>query len=164
MKSKLSLIGVALCAAGAMLAQSAQTPAASSTNSSQPPVQTRPRQSYRWQDRVVRRLTSRLNLTSDQQSQVKEILRNSRSEMKTWAPQFREERMALDAAVKADSLGQIDQIAQQNMNLNSKMEANHLKTVAKIYAILTPDQKVKFDQNFDRMMGLRPAAPSTNKG
>lgn len=92
----------------------------------------------------------RLNLTPAQQMQVKGILRETRAEDQALAPQVRQERTALHAAIKSDALGQIDQITQQNVNVNAKMEANHLKTIAKIYAILTPDQKAKFDQRFDR--------------
>jgi Spy/CpxP family protein refolding chaperone len=39
--------------------------------------------------------------------------------------------------------------------VNTQIEAIHLKAIAKVYSVLTPDQKAKFDQRFDRMMGVR---------
>ncbi len=170
MNKKFPIIALGILTSGAMLAQKTlpPEPAASSQQAAgqqQTPAHSQPRQSARnWQDRMLARMTTRLNLTADQQTQVKGILKQAREENRTLAPKFREERMALDAAVKSDSLSQIDQITQQNVNLNSKMEANHLKTVAKIYAILTPDQQAKFDQHFDRMMGLRGRGAHSAKG
>jgi len=104
---------------------------------------------------MIHRLSARLNLTPDQQMRVKAILADSRLQNKALAPKVREERMALHNAIKSDSLTQIDQITQQNVNMNGKIEANHLKTIATIYSILTPDQKAKFDQRFDRGLSVR---------
>lgn len=159
MIKKIPMFALGVLTAGAMLAQTAQTPAPAAPQ--QTPAHSQPRQAARnWQDRMLNRLTARLSLTADQQSQVKGILKETRAENKALQPKFREERMALDTAIKSDSLGQIDQITQQNMTMNSKIAANHLKAVAKIYAILTPDQKAKFDQRFDRLMGVHAGAHS----
>jgi len=54
--------------------------------------------------------------------------------------------MALREAVKSGSEQRIDQITQQNAQLDAQMRAIHAKAMAKVYAILTPDQKAKFDQ------------------
>ena len=102
---------------------------------------------------MVRRLTQRLNLTADQQAKVKAIFADSRQQAKALAPQLREERSALKAAVKSDSESQIDQITAKNAQLNSQIEALHVKAMAKVYATLTPDQKAKFDQMNGRRNG-----------
>ena len=55
------------------------------------------------------------------------------------------ERASLNAAVKSDSEKQIDQITHQNANLLAKLQAIHMKTKAKVYSILTPEQKAKYE-------------------
>ncbi len=102
---------------------------------------------------MVRRLTNRLNLTADQQAQVKAIFADSRQQAKALAPQLRDERAALKAAVRSGSESQIDQITAKNAQLNSQIEALHVKAMAKVYATLTPDQKAKFDQMDGRRNG-----------
>jgi Spy/CpxP family protein refolding chaperone len=162
MKRKIPTILLGLVTAGAMLAQTAQPPQSQQPQSQRPqattPAHSRPRQQAgERQGGMVQRLTARLNLTSAQQSRVRAILKDSREQTKALAPQFRQERMALDNAIKSDSLTRIDQITEANVSVNAEMAANHLKAIAKIYAILTPDQKAKFDQRFDRVMGIRQA-------
>jgi Spy/CpxP family protein refolding chaperone len=102
------------------------------------------------------RLTAGLNLTADQHKQVRQIFGQSRTEMKTLMPKFREDRAALAGAVKSDSEEQIDKVAQQDAQLRAQMEAIHAKTLAKFYSILTPDQKAKVDQRMNRMLGYFP--------
>lgn len=149
MISKIPMIALGILTAGAMVAQKTpETPAAPAAP--QQSVEGHHRAAVNWQDRMVQRMTRRLNLTPDQQVQVKAILKNARQENKAFAPQLREERMALHSAIRSDSLAQIDRVTQQNSNVNEKAAANHLKAVAKIYSILNPDQKAKFDQRFDR--------------
>lgn len=155
MNSKTLNIALGLCMAGAgAMAQTTQAPPPA-TAASNPAQSHQGRQGIDRQDRMVNRLTARLNLTPAQQMRVKGILADSRLENKALAPKLRDERMALHNAIKSDSLAQIDQITQQNVDINAKAEANHLKTIAKIYSILTPDQKAKFDWGFDRGFGPR---------
>jgi protein CpxP len=132
MKIPIALLSVtmAITMAGALMAQKTlPAPAPSVTRS----------------DRMVQRLTKRLNLTADQQARVKAIFADSSQQAKAFAPQLREERAALKAAVRSDSESQIDQITQKNAQLTAQLEAVHVKTMAKVYATLTPDQKAKFD-------------------
>lgn len=149
MKSPIVLMSV--LTAGMLAAQTAPPPAASSAHSN-------PAQHERWAARRARfaRLTAGLNLTADQQKQVHEIFSQSRTEMKTLMPKFREDRAALAGAVKSDSEQQIDKVAQQDAQLRAQMEAIHAKTLAKFYSILTPDQKAKVDQRMNRMLGYFP--------
>jgi len=141
MKLPISLLATTLMAGGALMAQTpapAQTPV---TPKHEEHANRGPRS-----ERFVARLTKRLGLTSDQQNQVKAIFKESREQAKALAPKLREERMALREAVKSDSVQKIDQITQQNAQLNAQREAIHAKAMAKVYGILTPDQKAKFDQ------------------
>ncbi len=99
---------------------------------------------------MMQRLSTRLNLTADQQQQAKAIFQQSREQMKSLRPQLQQERQAISAAVKAGNEQQIDQILQQNAQLNAQARAIHAKAMAKFYQILTPDQKTKFDQRGHR--------------
>ena len=156
MKSKIPMIAIGILTAGAMMAQTQPSPAPAA----QPPAAEghhRANTGNR-QDRIVQRLTARLNLTVDQQKQVRTFLREAREQNKAFVPKAREERMSLHNALRSDSLGQIDQITQANSEMNSKIMANHVKTMAKIYSVLTPDQKAKFDRRFDRRAGVRQGA------
>ena len=98
----------------------------------------------------MQRLSARLNLTADQQTQAKAIFQASRQEMKSLRPQLQSARQAMSAAVKAGNEQQIDQLTQQNAQLNAQARAIHAKAMAKFYQILTPDQKTKFDQRGQR--------------
>ena len=154
MRRKIPMILLGILTAGAMVAQTAQSPTAQQQQAPAPAhTRVRARAENR-QDQMLQRLTARLNLTSDQQNQVRAILKDSREHSKAWVSSFRAERMALDQAVKSDSTRRIDEIMNANVSMNSEVAANHLKTAAKIYAILTPDQKAKFDRRFDRLMGV----------
>ena len=100
---------------------------------------------------MMQRLSTRLNLTADQQQQAKAIFQQSRQQMKALAPKLKEERQSVAAAVKSDNEPQIDQVLQQNAPLNAQARAIHAKAMAKFYQLLTPDQKAKFDQGRSRM-------------
>lgn len=134
MKIPIALLSIAM--AGALMAQT--TPSAPTPSTNHATVRSR-------SDWMVQRLTKRLNLTADQQTRVKAIFADSRQQVHALAPQLRAERDALKAAVKTDSESQIDQITQQNAQMTAQLEAVHVKAMAKVYAMLTPDQKAKFD-------------------
>jgi Spy/CpxP family protein refolding chaperone len=102
---------------------------------------------------MVQRLSSRLNLTADQQTQAKAIFQASREQMKSLQPQLKSEHQAMSTAIKSDNEQQIDQLTQQNAQLNAQARAIHAKAMAKFYQLLTPDQKAKFDQHGRRQAG-----------
>jgi len=134
---KLPIAVLSITMAGALMAQtSAPAPSPSNDHHS----------AARRSGGMLQRLTRRLNLTADQQTRVKAIFADSRQQAKALAPQLRQERTALKAAMKTDSESQIDQITQQNAQLTAQVEAMHVKAMAKVYAILSSDQKAKFDR------------------
>ena len=135
---KLSIAFATILTAGALLAQ---TPAPAQEGAANHHAGAR--------QGMLQRMTKDLNLTADQQSQVKNILQSSREQTKAIQPKLREERSALRDAVKSDSEQKIDQITRQNAELNAEAAAIHAKTMAKIYTVLTPEQKAKFDQRFE---------------
>jgi Spy/CpxP family protein refolding chaperone len=95
---------------------------------------------------MVHRLTRELNLSPDQQTQARTIFAQARQQAQGLNPKLRDDRQALSAAIKSDNESQIDQITRQDAQINSRARAIHAKAMAKLYSILTPDQKAKFDQ------------------
>jgi Spy/CpxP family protein refolding chaperone len=121
----------------------AQQPAPSGGNS---PTTTRQQSAERRSDYAARHLTRALNLTPDQQTKVKAIFADARQRREALAPKIRQERAALKMALQKDNDQEIDRILHQNAQLNADVRALHVKAMAKVYALLTPDQKTKFDQ------------------
>ena len=101
--------------------------------------------------RQMQNLTADLNLTADQQTQVRAIFRDQATQTRALAQQARDQRTALVAAVKSGATDQIDKITQDNAQLQAQRAANRAKTLAKFYSVLTPDQKAKVDPKIDAM-------------
>ncbi|PYT14734.1 MAG: hypothetical protein DMG59_16310 [Acidobacteria bacterium] len=108
---------------------------------------------------MMQNLTADLNLTADQQSQAKAIFQDHGAQSKDLAAKLRDQRAALTAAVKSGSTDQIDKITQDMSGLQAQMAAIRAKSLAKFYALLTPDQKAKVDQKLDRMLQYGPHRP-----
>jgi Spy/CpxP family protein refolding chaperone len=92
------------------------------------------------------RISQELNLTDTQKTQAKEIFNRARETAKPVREQLKENRQALEAAVKADNKGQIEQLSTARGNLMGKMMAIHSEAAAKFYQTLSPEQRVKADQ------------------
>lgn len=135
MKFSAFLLPVAM--AGMLAAQTATAPQA------QNPASEHPRNT---QHLMLKRMTARLNLTPDQQTQAKAIFARAREKQRALRPKLREERMALRTAVKADNETQIDRILHENSKLNTQVREIHTKAVAQFYKILNPGQEAQFDR------------------
>ncbi len=101
-----------------------------------------------------------LNLTPDQQAQAKTIFQASQADAEPVRAQMKNARLALANAVKSDAPdAQIDQLSAAVGPLASQLAAIRTKTFAKFYALLTPEQKDKFNSVMDQHLsgGLRPA-------
>jgi len=95
-----------------------------------------------------------LNLTDAQKTQIRDIMKSQRDQMKR--PSVEERRamhdiIASDSFDKAKAQAQVDKMAQQN---KARMLA-HMETQNKIYNILTPEQKKQFDANFEKRLTER---------
>jgi Spy/CpxP family protein refolding chaperone len=137
---KIPLTFLTIILAGALYAQQ---PAPSGAN---PPTTTRQQLTARRSSYRTQHLTQALNLTPDQQTKVKAIFADERQRREALAPKMREERAALKTAMQKGDDREIDRIVHQNAQLNADVKALHVKAMAKVYALLTPDQKTKFDQ------------------
>ncbi len=97
-----------------------------------------------------------LNLTDAQKTQIRDIMKSQRDQMKR--PPVEERRamhdiIASDSFDKAKAQAQVDKMAERN---KARMLA-HMETQNKIYNILTPEQKKQFDANFEKRLTERSA-------
>ncbi len=95
-----------------------------------------------------------LNLTDAQKTQIRDIMKSQRDQMKR--PSVEERRamhdiIASDSFDKVKAQAQVDKMAEQN---KARMLA-HMETQNKIYNILTPEQKKQFDANFEKRLTER---------
>jgi Spy/CpxP family protein refolding chaperone len=95
------------------------------------------------------KMMQELNLTADQQTQVRAIFKDQRAQTKDLVQKLRDERTAMAAAVKSGATDQIDKIAQDSAQIRAQLTAARAKSMAKVYTLLNPDQKAKFDARLD---------------
>jgi len=127
----------------------AQTPAPSTQ---QPPAQHR-----QWnRGQMLDRLATKLNLTDDQKQQAKSIMGSAHESSKPVRDQLRQDRLALKDAVKTGkSDAEIDQISANLGRDTAQMTAIRTKAFAKVYALLTPEQRTLADQLRGHSRGMR---------
>ena len=97
-----------------------------------------------------------LNLTDAQKTQIRDIMKGQRENMKR--PSLDERRamhelVASDTFDKAKAEAQIDKMEAQH----KEMALSRLETQNKIYNILTPEQKKQFNANFEKRLTERKA-------
>jgi Spy/CpxP family protein refolding chaperone len=93
------------------------------------------------------RMVKALGLTDAQKQQAKAIFQETKTANQPIRVQLQQNRQALAAAVKANDIGQIRQLAQAQGTLRGQMMAARSEGMAKFYATLTPDQKAKAEQS-----------------
>jgi Spy/CpxP family protein refolding chaperone len=92
-----------------------------------------------------------LNLTPVQKQQAETIFGDARQKAQPIRQEMRQNRDALTVAVKANNTAQIERLSVQQGSLMGKALAIRTQARAKFYAILTPEQRTKADQMFERM-------------
>jgi Spy/CpxP family protein refolding chaperone len=102
---------------------------------------------------LEQRLTRQLGLNAEQQNKVHTILAESRIASQDVPQKMQALHASLTEAVKAGDEAQIEKISQDLSQLHQQQMAAHAKNIAKIYATLTPDQKVKVGPNLEMLMG-----------
>ncbi len=92
-------------------------------------------------------LATYLDLTDSQKAQVKSIQDAAKAEATPVETQLKAGRQALSDAVKAGkSDGELNALAAQEGVLMGQLAGIHARSLAKIYALLTPDQKDKLSK------------------
>lgn len=107
-----------------------------------------------------KRLTGFLNLNADQQNRLHTAFAEAQLDTKGLSDQAQTLRQQYAAAIKAGDTAQIDQASQQLATIHQKQLAAMGKTMAKVYGMLSSEQKTAFDRRMGRSLGLRPAPPA----
>ena len=94
----------------------------------------------------VTMLTRFLELTPDQVTQATTIFTNAANASQTLRTSSTENRTALREAIKANNFAAIDQLSNALGITSGQLMAIEAKAEAAFYAILTADQKAKYDQ------------------
>ena len=105
-------------------------------------------------------LAERLSLTDTQKQQAKAVFDTAQQANQALRDQIRQAHDALTTAAKAGrSDAEISVLGTNLGNLQGQAAANDAKALAKFYALLTPDQKTKYDSAPRGPMGFggRPA-------
>jgi Spy/CpxP family protein refolding chaperone len=98
-----------------------------------------------------------LQLTDAQKAQAHQIFQDNHTAAQPIETQMRDIHQQLAAAVKSGAPdSQIDQLSNQSGALAAQMTALRTKAFAKVYALLTPDQKAKADAMGDRFLMMGP--------
>ena len=95
-----------------------------------------------------------LNLTPDQREKATAIMNEAKQSAEPIRAQLKQGHEALAAAVKANNTGDIDRLANSQGVLMGQLAAIHAKAFAKVYTLLTPEQRQKADQMHERMKGM----------
>ena len=92
-----------------------------------------------------------LNLTPAQKQQSDTIFADAKQKAQPIRQEIRQNREALHAAVKTNNTAQIDRLSARQGELMGKTLAIRSEAMAKFYAILTPEQRMKADDMMTRM-------------
>jgi Spy/CpxP family protein refolding chaperone len=96
-----------------------------------------------------------LDLTEDQKTQLRTIVKDARTEAQALAPQLKDLREAIREAVKNNAGDNAIQIlATRQGDLHSQLASIRIKAMVKFYKILTPEQKAKADELPGQLEGL----------
>jgi Spy/CpxP family protein refolding chaperone len=104
---------------------------------------------------VRQRILANLNLTDAQKAQAKEIMQQARTAAQPVRQQLQQSRQSLAAAVKNDDTVQIQSLAAAQGALQGQVLAIQSTAKAKLFAILTPEQKAKAEQTQQKIKQLR---------
>lgn len=107
----------------------------------------------------MRELATALSLTPDQKAQAKSIFQEAGQTARPVRMQLRQDRAALQAAVKSGDAKQIEQLTASIGNERGQLAATRATAFSKLYKMLTPDQQQKFDA-FQQSQGVRRAPPA----
>ena len=136
------LIAIGAMAAGMAFAQAPARPAAGRAQAVQA--------------RIQQRLMKVLALTDAQKAQAKTIRQATREQVQSMAPQLKQQRQALNAAVQAGDTTKIQQLSLEVGNLQGHVLAVRSAGKAQFFALLTPEQKTKaaeFRQKVKQVLG-----------
>ncbi len=153
------LLAVSAVAATTLLAQR-QRPFAGGDNQEGPMG---PRDPAAMAERRIAFMTTLLNLTDAQTTQATTIFTNAANAAAPLQANLFEARQEMREAVKTNNAGAIDQLSATIGNLTGQTTAIHNKAEAAFYALLTAEQRTKFD-SFGRGGPGMPGGPGGGFG
>jgi Spy/CpxP family protein refolding chaperone len=118
----------------------AQTPAAPPESSSSGQSHVNRRGAYH------ERMMQQLNLSDSQKAQAKTIFQDAREKAKPLVEQLRQDRQAMNEAVKANDTARIRSLAAKEGKTSGELTAIRSEAKAKFYSTLTSEQRTKADQ------------------
>lgn len=88
-----------------------------------------------------------LDLTSEQQAQVQDILEKQKPQREAHMKAMQESHKALREATRSDAYdsAKVREIANQQAALHADMTVLRVETMRQVYGLLTPEQKQKWD-------------------
>jgi protein CpxP len=94
------------------------------------------------------RMAEKLNLTDAQKTQIKGIMDQERPTIQPLVAQLKENRAAMKTATANGQFdeAQVRQIASQQAQTLTNLMVEKARVKAKIYSVLTPEQRAKADQ------------------
>jgi len=98
------------------------------------------------QHRRGMRIANYLNLTPEQQAQAKAEFQAARQATQPARQQLQQIRQDMFQAIRANDTAKIDQLSAQEANLKGQMSARRHEAFARLYSMLTPEQRAKADQ------------------
>jgi Spy/CpxP family protein refolding chaperone len=99
----------------------------------------------------MERVATELQLTDAQKEFARTLFQENRAAARPIAQELRQGRQQMAAAVKANNEAEITRLANQQAQLTAQLNALRAKSMAKFYAQLTPEQKVKADAMYDKL-------------
>ena len=110
---------------------------------------------------MLEHMSRELNLTDEQKQQVKAIMESVESSAQGIHAKLEETHKQLEAATANGQFdeAQVRTLANQQAQLEADMMVEHLRAKAKVFAILTPEQRVKAEEMHQRMGPHRREGP-----
>jgi len=101
-----------------------------------------------WPERRIRRLTAQLDLTPEQQRELRESLGGLQGDIRTQAGELMRERMALRRALMSGAVE--DSVVHRRAKLvaacQARLDSLAAEAMVREMAVLTPDQRARYQQ------------------